>query len=83
MFAGPSRSWTEVIGIRSNRGRLTQPLLRVDGALQPRLEELRADRERHGAAHEEEREGEHEIERADLLVVGRRDPSQEPELARA
>jgi len=24
-----------VIGIRSNRGRLTQPLVRVDGALQP------------------------------------------------
>ena len=43
--------------------------------LQARLEELGADEERHRAAHEEHDEREHQVERADVLVVGREEPA--------
>jgi hypothetical protein len=46
--------------------------------LQAGLEELAADRQRHDAADEEHREREPQVHRADVLVVGRRDPAHDP-----
>ena len=46
--------------------------------LQAGLEQLGADRQRHHAADEEHREREPQVQRADVLVVGRRDPAHDP-----
>src|SRR5207247_4531427 len=46
--------------------------------LQTRLEQLRADRQRHHATDEKHDEREPQVQRADVLVVGRRDPAHDP-----
>jgi len=45
--------------------------------LQPRLEELRADDHRHRPAHQEHREREPQVHRADVLVVGGGEPARD------
>ena len=46
--------------------------------LQPGLEQLGAQHEREDAAHDEHGEAEPQVQRADVLVVGRRDPAHDP-----
>ncbi len=46
--------------------------------LQARLEQLGADRQRHDAADDEHDEREPQVQRADVLVVGRHDPAHDP-----
>ena len=46
--------------------------------LQPRLRQLQAEHHGHGAADDEHREAQAQVERADFLVVGGENPAQDP-----